>query len=219
MKPLVIIGSGGQAREIAWLIEDNNIDKPEWEILGYVSKDIDSEQQRYPVLGNDDWFWKHLDLVYAVCAVGDPKLRKKITNKLKQNTNIVFPPLISRHAIVSSSSIIGEGSIVCAGSIITTDVSVGKFVICNPGCTISHDAKVADYVTINAGTRVSGNVTIQEGAYLGVNSCTIQGIQIGRKSIIGAGAAVIRDIPDCCTAVGVPARIIKQNEESMADDK
>jgi acetyltransferase EpsM len=43
----------------------------------------------------------------------------------------------------------------------------------------------------------------------------IQGIRIGRWCTIGAGAVVIRDIPDNVTAVGNPTYILnKVNQES-----
>jgi len=37
----------------------------------------------------------------------------------------------------------------------------------------------------------------------------IQGITVGNYSIVGAGAVVIKDIPEKCTAVGSPAKPIK----------
>jgi len=39
----------------------------------------------------------------------------------------------------------------------------------------------------------------------------IQRVKIGRNVIIGAGAAVIDDLPDNVTAVGVPAKVLKQH--------
>ena len=39
MKPIVIIGAGGLAREVAWLIEEINAVREEWELLGYVDED------------------------------------------------------------------------------------------------------------------------------------------------------------------------------------
>jgi acetyltransferase-like isoleucine patch superfamily enzyme len=36
---------------------------------------------------------------------------------------------------------------------------------------------------------------------------------VGRWSILGAGAVVTRPVPENCTAVGVPARVIKQRPE------
>ena len=47
---------------------------------------------------------------------------------------------------------------------------------------------------------------------MGTGASIIQGVQIGEWSIIGAGAAVIRDIPANRTAVGVPARILEPRE-------
>ena len=37
-------------------------------------------------------------------------------------------------------------------------------------------------------------------------------ITIGKNSKIGAGAVVLTDVPPNCTAVGVPAKIIKRED-------
>lgn len=37
-------------------------------------------------------------------------------------------------------------------------------------------------------------------------------VTVGRNSKIGAGAVVLTDVPPNCTAVGVPAKIIKQED-------
>jgi len=42
-------------------------------------------------------------------------------------------------------------------------------------------------------------------------NCTVLGdITIGDNVIVGAGAVVVKSIPDNCVVVGNPARIIKQ---------
>jgi UDP-perosamine 4-acetyltransferase len=56
-------------------------------------------------------------------------------------------------------------------------------------------------------------VVVGEGTFLGLGSGVIPGIRIGRWSVIGAGAVVTKDIPDNCTAVGVPAKVIKTRGE------
>ena len=53
---------------------------------------------------------------------------------------------------------------------------------------------------------MSGNVTLDEDVTMGTNSTVIQGLRIGRGATVGAGAAVIRDLPPGVVAVGVPAR-------------
>ena len=69
-----------------------------------------------------------------------------------------------------------------------------------------------DFVTIYPSVNVSGNVTISECVELGTGMQIIQGKTIGTESIIGAGAVVVRDIPQKCVAVGSPAKPIKYFE-------
>jgi len=52
-------------------------------------------------------------------------------------------------------------------------------------------------------------VFIGEGTHVGIGASIIQGIKIGKWATIGAGAVVIRDVPDYAVVVGSPARIIK----------
>ncbi|HLS31877.1 MAG TPA: DapH/DapD/GlmU-related protein [Flavobacteriaceae bacterium] len=44
--------------------------------------------------------------------------------------------------------------------------------------------------------------------FIGANSVVKEGINIGDHVIIGAGSVVIKDVPDGCTVVGNPGRII-----------
>ena len=57
---------------------------------------------------------------------------------------------------------------------------------------------------------VSGNVFIDKYTTVGTGTNIIQGLHIGKNSIVGAGSVVIRDIQDNCTVVGNPGRIIKK---------
>jgi acetyltransferase-like isoleucine patch superfamily enzyme len=51
---------------------------------------------------------------------------------------------------------------------------------------------------------------IEEEAHIGANSVVVAGIRIGKRSQVGAGSVVTRDIPPYSVAVGNPARVIKQ---------
>lgn len=50
---------------------------------------------------------------------------------------------------------------------------------------------------------------IKDNVYIGAKATIIGGVTIGNSAKIGAGAVVITDVPDGCSAVGVPAKIIK----------
>lgn len=213
MKDIVLIGSGGLAREIAWIIEENNKIEKSWNILGFISNG-NRIYSSYPILGNDEWLLNYPAKINVVCCIGNPMLRKRILDKYITKENIIFPNIISKDAIVSDRVKFSKGSIVCAGSVLTVDIEVGNFVVCNLNCTIGHDTVIEDYVSLNPSVNISGNVKIKKGVEMGTNSSVIQNIIIGENSIIGAGATVIRDIPSNCTAVGVPAKVIKYNKEN-----
>ena len=58
-----------------------------------------------------------------------------------------------------------------------------------------------------------GGVTIEDNAWIGANVTILDGVRIGRDSIIGAGSVVTRSIPEYSIAVGVPARVIKSRRQ------
>lgn len=50
---------------------------------------------------------------------------------------------------------------------------------------------------------------IGDNVTLGANVCVIGGVKIGNNVQVGAGAVVVKDLPDNCIAVGNPAKPIK----------
>lgn len=212
MKDIVIIGAGGFGREVAWLIEDINKVKPEWNIKGFVDEDTNLRGKvinGYEVLGDVEWL-SNQD-IFAICAVGDSVAKKHIVYKL-EGTRIKYPVLIHPSAILSDSVKVEEGSIICAGNILTVNIRIGKHVILNLDCTVGHDVELKNYTTVLPSVNISGNVVIEEAVSLGTGSAIIQGIRINENTIVGAGSVVVRDLPANCTAVGVPAKPIKLTE-------
>lgn len=211
-KELYIIGAGGFGREVAWLAERINEHDSEWEIKGFVDDNSSKHGTLYgiyPVLGGCDYLLEIKHDIWCVCAIGNAKTRKKVIEKLQDVSHIFFATLVDPKAEVSKQVSIGEGSIVCAGTIMTVEVRIGKHSHINLDCTIGHDAVLADFVTLYPSVNVSGQVQIGECAEIGTGSNIIQGKKIGNRTVIGAGTVVINDVPDDCTAVGSPARIIK----------
>ena len=216
MKDIVIVGSGGFAREVRWLIEECNARQPVWNILGWISQDTPGTIiSDLPVLGDDEWLIHCNKSIDVAMSVGSGILRKKIVSLYKNTKNICFPNIISPTAVMSDRVKLGKGCIITARSIFTVDINVGDFFICNLACTIGHDCRIGNYVTLFPGAHISGNVTLNDGVSIGTGANIIQGITVGENSFIGAGAAVVRDIPAFCTAAGVPARPLKKTGERV----
>lgn len=208
MKDLYIIGAGAFGRETAWVAERINEAGEGWNICGFVDDDSTAwgkTEGGYPVLGGTELLLNSKKRVYVICAIGTGKTRKKIISRLTGRPNIEFATLIDPSVIQGARAKVGRGTILCAGTILAVDSVIGDHVIVNFDCTIGHDVVLSDYVTANPGVHLSGYVTVGECTEIGTGASVIQGKNICGNVIIGAGAAVIRDITESGTYVGVPA--------------
>lgn len=213
MKKIAIVGSGGFAREVLTLINDINKQSPIYEFIGFVDYDKSKNIHSYPIIGSDDDVNMITEPLSLVIAVGEPELKKKIRNKYT-NPHIDFPTLIHPSVLIGdkNSVHIGEGCVICAGCIITTDIEINNFVTLNLMCTVGHDTIIGNYSSFMPSVNISGEVKINEGVYVGTGAKIINQIEIGEQTIVGAGAVVARTLPSRCTAVGIPAKVIKYHE-------
>lgn len=207
MLDLVIVGSSGFAREIEWLISRCNEIEKKYNFIGF----IDSEKG-YRIIGDDKWLLDRKSPLAVVIAIGNGEIRKKLFEIYKSNNYLEFPSVIDPSVVMSKDTKLGIGNIICASTIITIDVLIGNFNIINLDCTIGHEVHIHDFVTINPSVNISGNTEIESCVNIGTGTQVIQGKKVGIGSIIGAGAVVCSDIEGNCTAVGVPAKVIKRNE-------
>lgn len=53
---------------------------------------------------------------------------------------------------------------------------------------------------------------VGENVLLGVGAKLLGGISVGNFAQVGANAVVIRDVPSCSVAVGIPAKIVKKSK-------
>lgn len=212
MNDIAIVGAGGFGREVAMLIDQINFSEKKFNFIGFFDDGISKGTQinNYTLLGNinDLNDWKTPLLI--VLALGSPQIKKEILQKIT-NPLVSYPVLIHPSVIFGNNynNEIGEGSIICAGVIITVDVKIGRHVILNLSCTVGHDTILSDYCSVMPGVNISGEVIIENSVYIGTGAKIINQLKIGEFTIIGAGSVVTKNLPSKCTAIGVPARVIK----------
>lgn len=210
MDDLVVVGAGGQARELLAMVGDLGSD---WKPIGFVD-DAPShlaDIHGLGFLGDVNWLESHPELAVVV-GIGSCEVKRSVVERIRAFGPRTFPTLVHPTASVGPGVSLGEGVFVCAGAILTTDITVGSHVLLNFGCTVGHDARIDDLATIAPGAHVSGNVHVGEGSYIGTGVSIIQGVSIGEWAIIGAGAAVVQDAPANATSLGVPARVVEQRD-------
>jgi sugar O-acyltransferase (sialic acid O-acetyltransferase NeuD family) len=164
-----------------------------------------------PVLGDFDWLGRHSSEVLAVCSVATPESRLRVVSRARKN-GVRFCNAIHPSAILTRWVTVGEGVVIAAGCVLTNQIRIGDQVQINVNCTVSHDAVLGDFVTLAPGVHLTGLVTVSTGCYVGTGANVIDRLNVGEWSIVGAGSAIVRDVPPNTTVVGVPGRVIKTRE-------
>lgn len=201
MNDIVIVGSGGFAREAKWILDRKKFDGDQWNFCGYIDKETDGEN----IVGDDSYLLNICKRIDVIIAIGNPAIRMKLYKKYRRNAYIQFPNLIDPSVNISESVQLGYGNIICANNVLTVDINIGCFNIINLGCTVGHDVRIGDFNTINPGTNVSGNVNIADLTDIGTGAKIIQGKNIGKGAVVAAGAVITKDVLEMTMVAGVPA--------------
>ncbi|MBW7959587.1 MAG: acetyltransferase [Candidatus Promineofilum sp.] len=215
MKDIVIVGAGGFAREVAWLIEDCNAIEAIWDLKGFIENSIalvGERRGRYSIIGTDeDFLLVESSGINVVIGIGNPKVISRIFHKISQNLHLNYPNLIHPSVRADFDNIrFGVGNIMCAGTTFTTDIDVGNLNIFNLSTTIGHDAHIGNFNVINPGAHISGGVKIGNGCLVGTGAVILENRIIGDNVIIGGGAVVTKDIPPNTVVAGVPAKPLEK---------
>lgn len=213
-KPLVVYGAGGFGREVAWLVEEINRVSPQYEIVGFVDDDparVGQLLNGYPVHGVSHWLESASGMDVAV-AVGDPVSRMRIVQRIR-NFGVSFPNLVHPSVMMGREVSMGVGNIICAGCILTVNIRLGDFCQLNLKTTVGHDAVLEPFATSACGVDFAGYSRLGVGTYFGNHATVLQSVRVGHFTTVGAGAVVNRDLPPGVTAVGVPAKVIKENPD------
>ena len=210
MSSLLIFGAGGHGKVVA----DTARAMGNWNEIMFAD-------DAYPQVTSVDGYPVVADFSSArsmgsdhgdvIVAIGDNRKRSDLIMQLRQSG---FNPVTLIHptAVVAGSAHIEEGTVIFAQAVVQAAARIGRAVIVNTAATVDHDCVVGDGVHLSPGVHLGGEVEIGDYSWLGVGAVVINRTAVGSGVTVGAGSCVIGNLPDGVTAVGVPARPVRQDQ-------
>ena len=209
MKDLYLIGGGGFATEVLFVIERISKIEKKWSSIFIIDDNIEINEKirDYEVKGNVDYLSNLNQDIDVVITINDSKIRKEIVEKLKDSKNISFPNIFDTTSIVDEKQLtIGEGNIIMHYVILSTNLHIGSFNIFNSYTGIGHDGVMGDYNSFNPRVAISGNVVMNDLNNFGVNSTVLQNKKIGSKNQVWLNTTIVKNLKDGGTYFGIPAK-------------
>lgn len=127
-----------------------------------------------------------------------------------------------------AARMISQGAKFLTGIEIHPGAKIGKglFIDHGSGVVIGETTEIGDNCTIYQGVTLGGtgketgkrHPTLGNNVMVGAGAKLLGAFTVGDNSKIAAGAVVLKDVPENCTAVGIPAKIAVKEGVKVQDD-
>ncbi|MBR2627580.1 MAG: serine O-acetyltransferase [Peptococcaceae bacterium] len=144
-------------------------------------------------------------------------IQREITHKLYQKKHYVLARFISQMARLFTQVEIHPGA------------KLGRRLFIDHGCgiVIGETAEIGDDVTLYQGVTLGGtgkesgkrHPTLGDNVVVGAGAKVLGSFKVGNNVKIGAGSVVLKPVPDNCTVVGIPGRVVVKDDQSIKHDE
>lgn len=209
----VIIGAGTYGEVYLAYLQEVGV-----EVVGFLDDNSDIQGkyiQGVPVIGGIKLL-ENLQTTHGVkavyCPLGNNKLRVKFLSYAK-SLGYDTPNYIHHSVVISPNVTIGQGVYILLGTSVMPHTVIDDYVMISMNVSLAHHNHIGTGVFLSTGCNFGASIYAKPYAYCGIASTIMTGIkEIGEDCLIGAGAVVIRDVPDKAVVAGVPAKVIKYKE-------
>ena len=175
-------------------------------IIGVPPRGVD-EGELETVLGSEAHVRSHT-VIYAGNVIGNGfqtgnKVNIRELNRIGDNVSVGTLSVIEHHVEIGHNVRIHSQAFIPEFSVLEDDAWIG------PNVVLTN----AKYPLAPGVKESLKGPRIKRGAKIGANATILPGVVIGENALVGAGAVVVKDVPDGAVVAGNPARIIRQISE------
>lgn len=212
-KKVIIVGGVGTGTVIAAAIEDIMREGHEWELLGFLNDSMKTgeELSGFPVLGTVDeanrFSSEDCYFIYALFTTKKSYERVQRLHSLGI-ADERFATLRHPTAVVSRNVRLGYGVVLMPGVVISPDVVIGNHTQLYANSFVGHNTTVGNYCLIANNASIGAFINVEDGVHVGSNCSIVERVTLGKWSVVGLGAVVLKDVAPSTTVVGNPARVL-----------
>jgi sugar O-acyltransferase (sialic acid O-acetyltransferase NeuD family) len=193
---IILIGGGGHCKSCIDVIEQEGkykisgiVDLPEklhGKIFGY---EIIATDEDLPLIAKE-----YSNFLVTIGQIRSANKRILLFNRLRE-LGVRFPVIVSPLSHVSKYASVSEGTIIMHHALVNAGADIGKNCIINSKALIEHDVVIEGHCHIATGGIVNGGAKIKTGTFFGSNAVSREYIDIGKESVIGCAAHVVKNVP------------------------
>ena len=199
MLDVILVSSGIHGREMVEIIRRTG----SYRLLGIVRSKETEEQispDGIPVLGGLSILSRFPDTA-VMCDNESKPGNIDISERLVS--------LIDPTAFIHPSAIIGRGCVIYPNCFIGAEAILGENCFLLAGAVVNHNCIVGNNVVMATGAHLAGSVEVNDTAYIGQDATIRQYVTIGKNTLIGMGAVVVKSVPDNAVMIGNPAKLLR----------
>lgn len=204
---LIVAGGGAFARELINWADDVADAGLGPRVTGFLDASADalaSFGYDLPWLGDIDAY-QPADGDAVLIGIGDPQGKASVVARLAAR-GARFASLRHPSAVVARRAVLGTGVVICPHAVLSADCRIGDFAAINILSSVGHDVTLGAYATLSAHVDLTGHVVVGERVFFGSGARVLPRVTVGQDARIGAGAVVMRKVPDGATMYAAPAK-------------
>ena len=202
----IIIGAGTYGQVYAEYLKDS------YNVIAFYDDDVDLHNSKVNGIEVAGKVIDALSLPKSTAIfvpIGNNPIRVELLKKFEEN-GFDIPSYIHPQTIIHPSVKIGKAVYILTGTNIMPLSVIGDYSMISMGVNIAHHTIIEDACFFSQGSNIGASILLKTLAYVGISATLMTGLKtVGRNSLIGAGAVVIKDVPENAVMAGVPAKVIK----------